>query len=356
MARSGSPPIRISTRTSSPASSPSVTFRPKAARPAPAAVSSSRPGSTGTWRTPGSNASSRAAIRDAAATEPTTISAPPGAAGQRDGRRPLAGRRCGQRMGKPGASDEERGWTGRQPRFRDAGKVVLGPRVADGDDVAPGGEFREDRPQRFGPAPDRRERHLLRCYADVGEYFGEIGVRVAVIAPPDFRFFQGLAAHENVALFGRPAGRGEGGRQDPERRARAGTQSFDRRDRFGGGLAAQRRVDLLEEDAVTVEQRGKRRAMLVGCLGCGQATAVGVIGEHRRPLPCRTPAEGRPSRPPMPFLAGRMLSRNRRRRSGRRPGSASGQAHLSPHVPAASAWDGSAATQGADPSHIRSAP
>ena len=47
MPRSGSPPMRISTRTSQPASSSSVTVRPKAARSVPARSSSSRPAPPG---------------------------------------------------------------------------------------------------------------------------------------------------------------------------------------------------------------------------------------------------------------------------------------------------------------------
>ena len=108
-------------------------------------------------------------------------------------------------------------------------------RVADGDDVAPGGQCREGCPERFHPAPDRGERNLLARYPAVGQDLDEVGIRVAVVAPPDFGFFEAACRPQDAALFGRSAGGGEGRCQNPKRRARTGAQGFDRRYRSAAG-------------------------------------------------------------------------------------------------------------------------
>ena len=105
-----------------------------------------------------------------------------------------------------------------QARLRDQMQIVVGLGIADRDRVALAGQPRERRPEiatAYG-----RKRDLHAANARGGENVDQIGIRIAVVAPPDLGLLERTAVDQDAAVDGGAAGGRKGGRENAERRTR----------------------------------------------------------------------------------------------------------------------------------------
>ena len=202
-------------------------------------------------------------------------------------------------MGKPGASDEEHGRPCRQARLRDAGEVVLGHarhrrrrcRLRRQVPRRPPGVFRL-RPGSWRAAPSR-SRSRRWPGSRQGRRSGSCGRAArlrplrAVLPPTRIRPCSVVLPVAGKAGAKIP-------NAEPERARRA---SIAATVSAAGWPRSVESIFLKRMLSLSSSLPSAARCF-AGRLGCGQATAVGVIGEHGRPPPCRHSAEGRPSRPP----------------------------------------------------------
>ena len=160
--------------------------------------------------------------------------------------------------------------------LRDPSEVVVGFRVEDRD-RAGSRRLSQRRVQGPGPVPHGRERDRGAPQTGLRQHRGQRSARVGVVPPPELGLLQRPAFDQNMPVPRGAAGRREGRRQDREGRAVAPAQALEGGGEFRRRLAAQGRVDLLEDRAARMLQPVDEGGVARGRRLRAELAAVGIV-------------------------------------------------------------------------------